>query len=214
MFGTFVGAALLILVFGVGVFGRGMFRVLFRPGSRKRGLKQALMALIGAPLVAIALLLTANQFDPQTPEIIAARQAESAASAAERAAAAAARAEAEQAARRERAEADRLAAEQADAGCRASLQCWGERHFVAAAVRCPREIERLARYSSEWTDGLLEPKFSHYRFSPMGDGIVVYIGDKVRFQNGFGAWQNMVYECTYDPARELVLDVAARPGRL
>ena len=104
--------------------------------------------------------------------------------------------------------------EVSDADCLQDIHCWGERHFVAASVRCPDAIERLARYTMEWTDGILEPKFSHYRFSPLGDGIVVYVGDTARFQNGFGAWQNMVYECTFDPATEQVLDATAQPGRL
>ena len=107
-----------------------------------------------------------------------------------------------------------LAAEQAETDCRQSLQCWGDRHAIAASVRCDDQIERLAQYSAEWTDGILEPKFSHFRWSPLGTGIVVYIGDKVRFQNGFGAWQNMIYECTYNPETEQALAASAQPGRL
>jgi hypothetical protein len=51
-----------------------------------------------------------------------------------------------------------------DEECRKSLQCWGEKHMVSAAVRCREPIERLAKNNFEWTDGILEPKFSHYRW--------------------------------------------------
>jgi len=27
------------------------------------------------------------------------------------------------------------------------------------------------------------------------EGIVTTIGDKIKMQNGFGAWQHMTYEC-------------------
>jgi len=101
-----------------------------------------------------------------------------------------------------------------DETCRQSLQCWGDRHNYAASVRCVRPVEELANYTSEWTDGILEPKLSHFRWSPLGEGVLVYIGDRVRFQNGFGAWQDMVYECTYNPVTGEVVDVAVRPGHL
>ena len=67
-----------------------------------------------------------------------------------------------------------------------------------------------------WTDGWLEKKFSHYRWRDQEAGILTYIGDKIRFQNGFGAWQNHVYECdvTIPGSRPFVLEVRAQPGRL
>lgn len=108
------------------------------------------------------------------------------------------------------------AAEQraADEVCRQSLQCWGDRHSVAASVRCPREIERLSRFSMEWTDGWLEPKFSHLRWRDQATGVVTFIGDRARFQNGFGAWQNVIYECDFDTQNDTVLNVRASAGRL
>jgi hypothetical protein len=101
-----------------------------------------------------------------------------------------------------------------DATCLADLKCWGEKHVIAASVRCDDAVERLAKYSHKWTDGLLEPKFSHYRWKNRATGVVTYIGDKIQFQNGFGAFQNHIYECDFDPRSEEVLDVRARPGRL
>jgi hypothetical protein len=108
------------------------------------------------------------------------------------------------------------AAEQqvADAACRQSLQCWGDRHSVAASVRCPGEIERLPRFTMEWVDGWLEPKFSHFRWRDQEAGVVTYVGDRARFQNGFGAWQNVIYECDFDTQNDTVLNVRASAGRL
>ena len=44
------------------------------------------------------------------------------------------------------------------------------------------------------------------------DVLVFVIGDQVQFQNGFGAWQRMCYNCTYDPLNERVksVDVSER----
>lgn len=105
-------------------------------------------------------------------------------------------------------------AKEKEENCRRDLQCWGDKHNIEAAVYCENLLERLAKYSHEWTDGFLEPKFSRFRWKNINKGFVVYIGDKIRFQNGFGAWQNYIYECDYDPDNEIVLDVRAKLGRL
>lgn len=98
--------------------------------------------------------------------------------------------------------------------CEIDLKCWAERHSAAATVRCDDAVERLAKYSHKWTDGFLEPKFSHFRWRERDKGTVTYIGDKIQFQNGFGALQNHIYECDFDPRLERVVDARARPGRL
>jgi hypothetical protein len=98
--------------------------------------------------------------------------------------------------------------------CKKDLQCWGDKHTVMAGFRCDSHVEKLAKYDFQWTDGFLEPKFSRFRWKSKESGIITYIGDKIRFQNGFGAWQNYVYECDLDPISQVVRDVRARPGRL
>lgn len=88
-----------------------------------------------------------------------------------------------------------------------------QRGEIAALVRCPEHVERLAQYTHRWTDGFLEPKFSHSR--PTGSpNVVTYLGDRIEFQNGFGAWQPHVYECDLNVVTEQVVAVRARPGRL
>ena len=104
--------------------------------------------------------------------------------------------------------------EVSDADCKKTLQCWGDRQSIAAGVRCQGYVEKLAKYSYKWTDGILEPKFSHFRWKNQSTGVVTFIGDKIQFQNGFGAFQNYIYECDFDPSSEQVLHVRARPGRL
>ncbi|ADZ72389.1 hypothetical protein [Polymorphum gilvum] len=101
-----------------------------------------------------------------------------------------------------------------EVACRNDLTCWGEKASVVASVYCPDSIERLAKYDAEWVDGIFEPKFSHYRWRDKDRGVVTMIGDKVRFQNGFGAWMRMTYECDVDPSTDRVLDVRVLEGRL
>jgi tetratricopeptide (TPR) repeat protein len=98
--------------------------------------------------------------------------------------------------------------------CREDLACVGEKALVAAAVRCRPEVERLAAHNFEWTDGWLESKFSHYRWRDRNQAIVTFVGDKIKYQNGFGAWTLSIYECDFDTKTERVVDVRAHAGRL
>ena len=98
--------------------------------------------------------------------------------------------------------------------CRASLQCWGDKHSFAASFRCPDQIERLAKYDHEWTDGWLGTKFSRFAWKDRQTGAITYIGDQIKFQNGFGAWVPHTYHCDFDPIKREVLDVRAMAGRL
>lgn len=102
-----------------------------------------------------------------------------------------------------------------DAKCRRELSCWGEKATSAVTtLTCERFVERMAQYDYEWTDGFWEPKFSRYRWKDIESGIVTLIGDKIKFQNGFGAWSNMTYECDVSPATETVIDVRVWRGRI
>lgn len=103
-----------------------------------------------------------------------------------------------------------------DEECVQELECWWDRHRHQAHGPCAREIERLASYSIEWTASGWSSwqRFTHMRRVREAEGAITYIGDKARFQNGFGAWANVVYECDYDPASQTVLNVRVRSGRL
>lgn len=101
-----------------------------------------------------------------------------------------------------------------DATCKKDLSCWGDKHISSAVGNCKEPIEKLANYTVRWTDGTLDMKFSQFRWKDQQQGVVTYIGDKIEFQNGFGAWQGHVYECDIDPVSNVVYDVRAKPGRL
>jgi len=98
--------------------------------------------------------------------------------------------------------------------CRSDLSCWGEKAWIVAGVKCPALIEKEAKYSARWTTGFLEPKFSHHRWAEGSQDWVTVIGDKVVFQNGFGAEQRITYECDVDPESKSILAVRIIPGAL
>lgn len=103
---------------------------------------------------------------------------------------------------------------EANAACKLDLQCWGDKHDILAASHCQNDIEKLANYTFRWTDGALEPKFSQFRWHNKEDGSITYIGNKIEFQNGFGAYQPYIYECIFNPESSTVIGLTAKPGRL
>lgn len=109
---------------------------------------------------------------------------------------------------------DKAKKELSAAECRQDLQCWGDKNSAYATAWCDDQVERLAKNSHKWTDGTFDSKFSHFRWLNKDAGTLTYIGDKIQYQNGFGAWVNHVYECDFDPDTKTVLDVRAREGRL
>lgn len=109
-----------------------------------------------------------------------------------------------------RVETERAAAQKAKAEeveCRQDLKCWGERAWGVGTYSCIEPIQRLAKWDYEWTDSWSEPKFSKYRWKDQEHGIVTIIGDKLKLQNGFGAWKHVTYSCDVDPVSESVLSV-------
>lgn len=115
---------------------------------------------------------------------------------------------------RERKEVERLASIVREENCRQELDCWGEKAGTYASIYCPKHIERLAKNEHEWTDGFLGAKFTKYRWSNKEAGIVTLIGDSLKFQNGFGAMVNVVYECDVNPELGEVINVRVSEGKL
>lgn len=126
--------------------------------------------------------------------------------------------EAKREAEREQKEKQRNAALKAERSkklnCRQELDCWGDKASTYASVLCPKHIERLAKNEHEWTDGFLGAKFTEYRWSDKEAGVVTLIGDSLKFQNGFGAMVNVVYECDIDPEPGEVINVRVSEGKL
>lgn len=82
-----------------------------------------------------------------------------------------------------------------------------------ATYECKRAIERQAKYDFEWTDGWLGSKISRY-LQGGSPSRILYIGDQIKLQNHFGAWQPHIYACEFDTRTKKVVSVAAEPGRL
>ena len=87
----------------------------------------------------------------------------------------------------------------ADKKCRQNVNCWGRKHIVEATVLCQKLVENRSLYIYEWTDGWIGGKLENWVWENKVDGTIRYWGDNVRFQNGFGAWQQMTYFCVYNP---------------
>ncbi|WP_146186239.1 zinc ribbon domain-containing protein [Limnohabitans sp. WS1] len=82
-----------------------------------------------------------------------------------------------------------------DAACAKDLQCFGEKALIHNTAQCKQAVEKLAKHDVKWTDTLLDSKFSRYRWRNQDKRIATLIGDKAQFQNGFGAYTKIIYEC-------------------
>ncbi len=91
-------------------------------------------------------------------------------------------------------------------GCAADNDDW----LFDAGYDCGRQIENLAAYDYDWINSRVDRRFDQLMVQSDQKSIL-YLGDYVRFQNGFGAWQRMSYSCKYDPINQRVLDVAVQP---
>ena len=101
-----------------------------------------------------------------------------------------------------------------DAVCIKDIECWGNKHNATAGFACKEPVEKLGKFTHKWTDGAFGMKFSRFRWLDRDRGTLTYLGDKIEFQNAFGAWQPHVYECDLEPISRTVLAVRATPGRL
>lgn len=98
--------------------------------------------------------------------------------------------------------------------CKTNIQCWGKKHRLDATFASEKMIERMAKYQYEWTVNMFRDRLIRFKWRNKPDLTVTYIGDKIKFQNAFGAWQNMIYYVDYDPINKKVLDIRLQNGRL
>jgi len=101
----------------------------------------------------------------------------------------------------------------ADDKCGSDLRCLADEYHIVAGINCEPYVERLAKYQMRWTDGFLDRKFP-YKGWDHKKRTITYYGDYAEFQNQYGAWSNVVYECEFDPRLERVINVKAKQGRL
>lgn len=92
-------------------------------------------------------------------------------------------------------------------------QCNFDTNLVDAITKCKPLVERAAKFEYEWTDGMLDPMFSHGRINSKKNEFT-FIGDKVKFTNGFNAKTNMTYSCTLDLKTKEVTDFNIAQGKL
>lgn len=92
-------------------------------------------------------------------------------------------------------------------------QCNFDKNLVDAVTKCKPLVERSAKYEYEWTDGILDPIFSHSRLNSKNNQLT-FIGDKVKFSNGFNAKTIMTYSCTLDLKSKDVVDFKIAQGKL
>ncbi|WP_310606953.1 hypothetical protein [Buttiauxella brennerae] len=91
--------------------------------------------------------------------------------------------------------------------------CYFDLYILKAIGPCQRAVESAAKYEYEWTDGAFDLIFSDYRLKSK-ERQLVFIGDKVKFTNGFNAKVNMVYSCTFDFKTKSIVDFGVSEGRL
>ena len=90
-----------------------------------------------------------------------------------------------------------------DKACRWNLDCWKGLLGTSATSKCKKLVESSAQYDHKW-DGWLVEKFPNASWIDYETGAFRISGNKVKFQNGFGAWQRMSYACEYDPHKKSV----------
>lgn len=79
---------------------------------------------------------------------------------------------------------------------------------------CPDVIERLAKWDFEWTDGFLGLRFEPKPLKTDNPDVVAFYGDKLKMQNGFGAWSNVIYYCEVNNKTGRLVDVYVKKGKL
>lgn len=94
------------------------------------------------------------------------------------------------------------------------ILCLGNKGLPDANAYCPAAIERSARYDVKWTDGWADLKFDKFDWKDEAKGVIAYFGDRAEFQNGFGAYTPVIYECDLAPDNRTVLAVRVEPGRV
>lgn len=91
-------------------------------------------------------------------------------------------------------------------------QCVFDAHLVDAIMVCKSPIESRSKYDYEWTNGAFGNIFSRYLNAPEKNQIT-YLGDTLKFTNGFNAKVNMTYSCTLDTKSNQLVDFKVNEGR-
>lgn len=88
-------------------------------------------------------------------------------------------------------------AKEEEAKCLDDAYCYASKHESGNYV-CKVAVEKSAQYEFKWTDGITEPKFSSYAWHDKSRKLVTLYGHRAQAQNGFGAFKNVEYSCTFN----------------
>ena len=84
------------------------------------------------------------------------------------------------------------------ANCLEDAYCYATKYGKGGNYSCSNAVEKSAKYQFEWTDGVLEQKFSSYDWYDKENKLVTLYGNKAKAQNAFGAYKNVIYSCTFN----------------
>ncbi|WP_346799542.1 hypothetical protein [Klebsiella pneumoniae] len=87
--------------------------------------------------------------------------------------------------------------EEAECLRRDNPECYISKHERGDYI-CAKAVEDSAKYEFKWTDGITEPKFSSLSWYDKNRRLVTLYGHRAQAQNGFGAFKNIEYSCTYN----------------
>lgn len=76
-------------------------------------------------------------------------------------------------------------------------ECYISKH-ERGDYMCAKAVEDSAKYEFKWTDGITEPKFSSLSWYDKNRRLVTLYGHRAQAQNGFGAFKNIQYSCTFN----------------
>lgn len=92
-----------------------------------------------------------------------------------------------------------------DAACLTDLQCAGDKFLSTANAYCRPLLLEQAKAIAKWDYQIEEVGFTNsildkFRWADDTKTQLIYVGDKAKFQNGFGAWKHVGYQCIFDVA--------------
>ena len=91
------------------------------------------------------------------------------------------------------------------AKCKADLECLRTNLRPDVTYECQRAIESRAKWDFEWTDGFGETKFPSFTWANPERTAVALGGNKLKMQNGFGAWKHVIYICEVDIGNKAII---------
>jgi hypothetical protein len=105
-----------------------------------------------------------------------------------------------------------------DAACATDLQCSGDKYQRDAEGECRPLLQAKGKAIAKWDfklgeGGMFDFLLERFRWTDDTKTQLVYTGSRAKFQNGFGAWQQVDYECRFDIASKKAVDASFKAPR-